>query len=386
MKPAPYAMAALATLALHVPAASAKDPPGFDPAGTAALKDVPVEVVVANDRLRFQMTSQTVSVSAFPSGSGLSTGAAIGAGVAGSLIAGLIINASIEAAAKDQARAGATIVDAAGCDLPHADALAAAGEQAVRDTAWGASATVHRHVLAQGQNIDSVVPKDTPRLSIVLSYSLAPDFSALMTTAEVQAYAAAIPAAPSAWQTEPAWSDHIVYVSDTIDVPNKSQAVIDQAVADENARYAQSGVDTLIAKANKFDDTLARRKAVEIMKDHEQALRDARARDWTFDETRHERARLWTVDGCAPLRSALESNDAGIRQLLAQTFSGQLPAADPHAQAIALVMARAEPRGDRHVVGFGRPEPMYVSIRQGDRVFVGYRYAWYDDRAEKQKH
>ena len=62
MKTATILAAAMATLALHVPTANAKDPPGFDPTGTASLKDIPVEVVVANDRLRVQMAWETISI------------------------------------------------------------------------------------------------------------------------------------------------------------------------------------------------------------------------------------------------------------------------------------------------------------------------------------
>lgn len=392
MKTATFLMAAMATFALHAAPAYAKDPPGFDPANTASLKDIPVEVVVANDRLRVQMTWQTVSIdpqmaqNAANGVPGMSVGAGIAAGAVGGAIAGLIINASIESAAKKQARAGAVVIDGAGCDLPHGDALAAAAEQAVKDTSWGAGATIRSHVLAEGQKLEALVPNSEPRLSIALSYSLSADFATVMTTAEVQAFAPSIPGAPAHWQTEPAWSDHIVYVSDMIDVPAKSQAAIDKAIADENARYAQTGVDALIDKANKFDDTLARRAAVELMKAHERALRDAQRKDWAYDEIPRERARVWTENGCSRLRTVLDGNDAGMRQVLAQLFAGQLPVPVPHSQLQQILVARNQPKGERHVFAYERPSRLYVSLRDGDNAYVGFRYAWFDDSAEKQKH
>jgi hypothetical protein len=392
MKNATIMAVAIATLGLHAPTAHAKDPLGFNPAGASSLKDIPVEVVVANDRLRVQMAWETISIdpqiaqNAMNGMPSMSTGAGIAASAAGGAIAGLIINASIKSAAKKQARAGAAVIDAAACDLPHGEALAAAAEQAVKGTPWGAQATIQRHVLAEGQKLETFVPNDKPRLTIALSYSLATDFATVMTTAEVQAFAPSIPGAPEHWQTEPVWSDHIVYVSDTIDVPAKSQAAIDKAVADENARYAQTGVDALIDKANKFDDTLARLKAVELMKEHERALRDARRKDWTFDETRLERARLWAENGCGRLRTVLDGNDAGMGQVLSQLFAGQLPAPDPHALLQGPLIARNQPKGDRRIVAFEKPSRLYVSRRDGENSYIGYRYAWYDDSAEKQKH
>ena len=392
MKTATILAAAMATLALRAPTAYAKDPPGFDPAGAVSLKDIPVEVVVANDRLRVQMAWETISIdpqiaqNAMNGMPGMSTGAGIAASAAGGAIAGLIINASIKSAANKQARAGAEVIDGASCDLPHGEALAAAAEQAVKGTPWGAAATIQRHVLAEGQKLETLVPNSRPRLTIALSYSLATDFATVMTTAEVQVFAPSIPGATEHWQTEPAWSDHVVYVSDMIDVPAKSQAAIDKAVADENARYAQTGLDALIEKANKFDDTLARRKAVEIMKEHELALRDAQRKDWTFDETRLERTRLWTENGCGRLRTALDGNDAGMRQVLSQLFAGQLPAPVPHALLQELQIARNQPKGDRRIFAFERPSRLYVSLRDGDNAYVGFRYAWFDDSAEKQTH
>lgn len=220
---------------------------------------------------------------------GLSYGSAAAAGLAGGLIASALINAEAKASAKNQVRDASTEFERAQCKLSNTDALLGAIERSVGGTPWGAGRTVQQHVLPPDRSVDDLIPQDEPRYELVATYSMTPDYSALVTSVALAAYSAKLSGAPPRWQKTPALSNDIVVVSDIVQLADKTPADVEAAISRETARYADSGVYKLVHAANAGDRT-ARRTASTLLRTHKSRMREAKGLEWTPREAAAARA------------------------------------------------------------------------------------------------
>ena len=364
-------------------AAAAKDRPGFDVGATGALDGVPVHLVVVNDRLRLQMA--WLHASAFPLARDqvqlrLET-AGYDAQIAdlhrrqmplapdrqGPLIVRQMLEPARAVLASNQ------------CLVPGGEPLAEAVEATVRGTAWGGNASLLRHgPLAPGQ------AEAGPHYEIELSYSLAPDVTALVTVVRARLYAPGLKLVPGDWRRNPAWSDEIVVVSDRIAPPAKTPADIEATIARENARFAAIEPKRLARRAYGGD-----MQAVEDLalgkRWHERRLEEAGWRQWTLLDATLPLAQQWSEGGCAPLHAAIRANATEAARVLGEVFAGKTQALAPDwvPSARPSLEHRAQDRnlGQDGVAENGRRlyadrENVVVSRRAGDNVVVDFRYSW----------
>ncbi|MGY0557299.1 MULTISPECIES: hypothetical protein [unclassified Lysobacter] len=361
---------------------AAKDrPEGHDPSQDELLSSMAVHAAAAHDRLKSQITYGYINVGAtaanatnnlYASTPGLSYGSAAAAGLAGGLIASALINAEAKASAKNQVRDANTEFERAQCKLSNTDALLGAIERSVGGTPWGAGRSVQRHVLAQDQSVDDLVPQDEPRYELVATYSMTPDYSALVTSVALAAYSSQLPGAPTRWQKKPAWSDDLVVVSDVVPLAEKTPEDVRTAISRETTRYADSGVYKLIQAANAGDRT-ARRAASGLLRTHQARMRDAKGLEWTPREAAAARARAWTADDCSLVRSALTQGATDIETLLSRLFAGSLPARVETGVTVVPL------RNDTDRVVQVRPDGQYVARAVDADAPLGWRYSWYPE-------
>ncbi len=352
---------------------------GHDPAQGQALAATPVHVVLLNQELKSQIPYLTYSMpqptlyNAMNNSPDLSTGENLAVGAVGGAIASVIVNASMFAAAKSQVQPADAALRAAGCRLDQGQALQTTISDAVRSTPWGPAAGLTAHTLVDGQSVDDLVDKTKPRHVLAASYSMSTDFSAVITSVDVEAYSGQLPGAPKSWAKKPTWDDTLIVVSDRVEIAPKTQADIDAAIAAENARHAALDVGALIAKAN-AGDRVARGKVAPLIKQHQRNLRAAQATSWTPADEAVQRSRVWTAEGCARLHQAIASNATEMGGLVSGLFRGELP---PRMNALP-EGPRPEPViGERKVQT--EPGGVYVLTRGGDMVNLGYRYSWLPD-------
>jgi len=361
-------------------AALAAEPTGHDASRVQSLSGLPVHIVMLNDHVRSQIAyayrsvasdavTQQAIQNAMVNTPGLSAGQGIAAGALGGAIASAIINAQLQAAAKNQVEPADATMRASRCMVDYGQELGAALQRAVNTSTWGQAATVERHLVGPRQKVADVVDPDRERYVLTASYSISPDYSALVTTVNASAYSPRL-GQQKKWQRDPAWTDELVVVSDRILVPAKSPADIDAAVAAENSRYAQLGVPALIAKANAGDPD-ARTKAVKLMKEHKRALEEARETSWSPAFEAEQRARLWSADGCARLRATLASNTSETETLLGQLYRGELPARISEVSRELPALLPADARQVRaEAIG------IYRMARGDGEVPLAYRFSW----------
>jgi hypothetical protein len=374
------------------PAAFAKDKPqaGFDPEHASALATVPVEIVLLNDRLRTQYTYQFVSVdpsiaqqslAAIGPGVPYSPGG-VAAGAVGGAIASALINAEMEAQARRLVEPALGTLRLAQCELDVGDALAGSIDAAVKASPWGASAPVARHVLSgKKDTLREVIAENRARYVFAASYSMTPDFSAVITTINASAYADTLPGAPRNWQKKPAWSDQVVIVSDRLHPLARTADDVAREIAREEARYKASDVNRLIREAN-AGDSYARTEAKRMMDDHKRALKRANETEWVPASIADRRSEMWSADGCARLKAALDANHREVGVVLAKLFAGELGehlltepmAAFVEPVQVAPASPADAPAPERKV--YVAPGNLYISRETDDLIGLGYRFSW----------
>lgn len=375
-------LAAAVLVCAYGAAHAAKDGPGgHDPSQDELLSGMAVHAVAAHDRLKSQITYGYINVgttagnaanSLYMNTPGLSYGSAAAAGLAGGLIASALINAEAKAAARNVVRDANTEFERAQCKLSNTDALMGAIERSVGATPWGAGRSVQQHVLPPDRSVDDLVPQDEPRYELVATYSMTPDYSALVTSVALAAYSAQLPGAPTRWQKKPALSNDIVVVSDVVQLADKTPADVEAAISRETARYADSGVYKLIQAANAGDRT-ARRTASTLLRTHKSRMREAKGLEWTPREAAAARARAWAADDCGLVRSALAQGATDVETLLSRLFAGSLPARAETGETVV-------PLGDDtdRVVQVGL-NGQYVARAVDAHAPLGWRYSWYPE-------
>lgn len=365
--------------------AAKERPGGHDQSQEELLSGMAVHAVAAHDRLKSQITYGYINVGStaanatnnlYASMPGLSYGSAAAAGLAGGLIASALINAEAKASARNQVADANTEFERAQCKLSNTDALLGAMERSVGGTPWGAGRSVNRHVLGPGHSVDDLVPQDEPRYELVATYSMTPDYSALVTSVALAAYSAQLPGATTRWQKKPAWSDDLVVVSDVVPLAAKTPADVQAAISREATRYADSGVYRLIHAAN-GGDREARRSASALLRTHQARMREAKGLEWTAREAAAARARAWTADDCSLVRSALTQGATDIETLLGRLFAGSLPArAETGATDVTVVPLRDDTDRVVRVLADGQ----YVASAVDADAPLGWRYSWYPEQ------
>lgn len=354
---------------------AAKEQRGLQAEDAATAGSLPIHVIVLQDRLRPQIlynymdTSQTAgSIAGNLSAAGANFGQAVGGGLVGGLIAGAIINGAELASAKNSARDPYAVVKQASCDLvltnSHQDALVSAIER----NGWAVDRSTGLHLLTGDQDAEDVVGKTIPRYVFTASTSFSPDFSALITTVDSEAFVAAD---GNKAGKNPAWQDSLIVVSDGLWLPPKTQADIDLMVAAEKARYAASGADVLIAKVNAAGSNANRRdrkRAESLAGQHRDNMKEARSESWSRASEATRRALLWSENGCGKVRAALQANLEQAGLLMDGLFKQSLP---PRLKTDELAAGEFEP-GKRSVEPL--PGGAYVSRLGGENITLGFRH------------
>jgi len=357
---------------------------GVRSAASQSIREIPVHIVLLNDKLEAQIAYQYRTVdpifaqNAMNNFPGAYTGAGIVAGALGMAIGDAIVNAGLREAAEKEVEAAYSHLQQAACRLPPSAALADTVERTVRASSWGSSVPVHKSLLDANKSLADVVDSKQERHVLTLSYSLTPDFATVITSLNENVYSPSIAGSPKRWQSRPAWSNQLLAFSEYMQVPDKSAKDIEDAVAAENARYASTGAAALISKAN-AGDIRARKKAVALVKTHERILSEARGEFWTTGQTAVWRSRNWTANECALLVQALERNRGELADMLTRLYDGTLPAlAEEHSDpdSTLTVSVGIVPKEKTRAV-VQESEGMYASRLAGDYSSTVYLYSWY---------
>lgn len=359
--------------------AASQEIDGYRPERAALAASLPVHIVTLNRQLRPQVDYVYQDVSrytpGYPGGSpqfnaGMSTGQAIGVNVLGGLIASAIVNGAAYSKAKSRAVAAYEPLQQAQCDLPIDAPLQQAVRDAIARAPWGAAATVS---VTDGEDDtwEKRIPKDQPRQVFTITSSLSPGLTGLVTSVDVAAYAPE-GETQSAWQKKPLWRDHFIVVSDWLDLPPRADAEIEQLVAEENRRFVDSGAQAMIARV-KEKGRVGRgselREAADARKLHEKNLGLARGESWTQEGEDLRRAQLWSENGCARLRSAIDLAGVELARMLDALYAQQLPA---RRSSKELDNAFERP-GERQIRAL--PGGVYVSRNEGGSVNLDFRYS-----------
>lgn len=380
---------------------AAKEQRGLALADVEVAKTLPMQVIVAQPRLRPQIRYNYVDTMQAGVGAGdglynnpggMSYGQAMGVGLAGGLIAGAIINGAEKATAKRAVRDPYQLIVQAKCDLPLVDSHQALVADALQRAQWRQQDDASRPTTA----------KAGPRYVFTLSTSFTPDFSALTTTIDAAGYA---PDAGGKAGRKPTWQDSLVVVSDGLWLAPKTQADIEQMVAAEQQRYAASGADALIDKVNAAASNAPRqdRKRASLMANqHAQNMADAKDEGWSDASTAMRRAMLWSQGDCALLKKTLRSNlehaDGMIQALLLNSLPPRPETSSQPARPMAAVVTkRPDPATLELPISVGVPEGtvveepvsvrvieptpggVYVSRLSAENIPLGYRYTLLDD-------
>jgi hypothetical protein len=374
-KPTCCALATITTLFI-ANLSHAAERPGFDPDAAVSLAGVPVHVVVMNDRLEIQSPFMARSedrdaklktiLRSGPSGYGGGKWRTMETegGVVGALVGRAVLAHKVREAGKPMQPA-IDLLRASGCQFDGGETFAQAVEAGIRTTAWGHEAEIGRHALPVKAEVG-------PRYEFAVSYSLTPDFAALVTTVSAHAHVPALPGARSSWERRPVWTDELVIVSDKLVLGAKTEADKLAAVERENAQYRSSGIVELARKAN-AGDAAAREEGTLINRNHKRALHDARLDPWQWHEAAYKRAGLWAENDCARLRNAVQANAAETTRVLGKLVAGQAGATLPPDW----------PPGKRDLSGEPAERRLYndgphitVSRRANDDVMLEFRYTW----------
>lgn len=355
--------AVLAVAMQATTAYASTEKPGYLPERHASAGALPMHVVIEQAKVRPQIAYGYVSTP-YPTQTypGMSFGQGLGVNLAGGLIASAIINGAEYAQAKSFARGPYGVLLEAKCDLPVDQPISERVGDAIRN-AWPQVAAQTR-VLTEDEKLKDAVDGKSPRYVFRVSTSLAPDFSALMTTVEAAAYPAT--ANNGAVAFKPAWQDTVIVVSDKLVLAPKTPADVESMVAAENARHAALNLGPLIAQANaEGPSSPARKKVVEAQKENRARLKEARRATWSPATEAEMRARMWSADQCRALSAAIDANAAETGAALAALFSGAVK------QEAGSEAAGGEATGQRRLEVF--PGGFIVSHRVGDNVGLGFR-------------
>lgn len=358
-------------------AAARKDSGGYVPDRAAQAASLPVYVLALNERLLPQMSygyQDNLAAGYYPNQfqntAGLSAGQSIVAGALGSALGAAIANAKLYADAKSRADAAYYPLKLAQCDFPVETSLQSLVREAIARSKWGADIKPASLSLKDG-GLDKQIGRDQPRQIFIVSSSLAPDLTALVTSLEITAYAPEDDTGKG-WQKQPLWRDELIVVSDRLQaLPAKSAADIERMVADEQARYDASGVEALVRKVNaegRDARRADRQAAMEGLRLHANKLRDARSEEWSLNAEAGRRAQLWSANGCAPLRAAFDQSSAELSRMIDALYAQELP---PRLSSKDKPTA-GEVGGERKV--YARPGGSFVSRNEGGITELGFRY------------
>lgn len=379
-------------LVLTTNAVQAAEPAGFYVEHAQVLGGLQRHVVVLNEELRTQLPygssvhdpyltqqlAQNAVANTLSTVPAASMGQMMAAGAAGGLIAGAIIAAAMKEEAKSLVEPAHLSLQEAGCRLPGGQALASAVSESMAAAPWARGVSPQHVVLSGNSDIDDVVDTKTSRHVLSAAYSMAPDFSTVITSLKVDTYAPGIGDADRKWASRPARTDRLIVFSDQVSLAPKTPEDIEKALAREHERHASGPARELIAKAN-AGDIQARKAVVPLIKDHEKRLREAKLADWTPANAAVMRSRMWSSDGCRTLADALQANNAELGRLLADLYAGRLPVAaevDPRdAQVDTMAPLPDEEPGIRKTLSL--PGNLYLSRRGGDHAPLAHLYTWY---------
>lgn len=354
---------------------AAKEQRGLQAEDAASSANLPIHVVILHDRLRPQIpfnyidTSQAAgSIAGNLAGAGASFGQAVGTGLVGGLIAGAIINGAEQASAKNAVRTPYALLKQASCDVALTDSHQAALAAAIERNGWSIDRSTGLHSLKDGQDPEDVTGKAGPRYVFTASTSFAPNFSALITTVDSEAFVAADGKKTG---KDPAWRDSLIVVSDGLWLQPKTQADIDLMVAAEKARYAGTDAAALVAKVNAAGanaDRKDRKRAESLSRQHRENMKEARSESWSSASEASRRALLWSENDCGKVRAALQTNLDQAGLLMDALFKQSLP---PRLKADETATGGQE-IGQRSIEAL--PGGAYVSRIDGENVTLGFRH------------
>lgn len=367
---------ALALGACAASRAAEKDVAGYGPERAELAAQMPVYVVALNARVRQQMDyprndarymPQTVYSHSMP---GLSIGQAVLVDAVGNALAAALIEGSIYGEAKERAAAAYAPLRRRGCDLPLAEPLAAV-QAALARAPWGTKA---QPIAIDGEQDDweKRIPKDRPRQVFSVTSSLAPGAATLVTTLDIAGYAPQGEGKDSSWQKQPLWRDQLIVVSEWMELAPKTEADIADLVAEEDARFAESGDLERVAKVAKDRYGAGRdgrARAVAADRLHQRNLKFAREATWSPVTEGQRRAALWSRDECAPMRAALALSGAELGRMLDDLYAQRLP---PRL-SVKDDDSGFERPGQRGI--YALPGGTYVSRNDGGSTQLVYRYS-----------
>lgn len=349
---------------------------GYRPERATMAAQMPVYLVVLNSRVRPQIDYPRV-----PGGTvyvpnpyqynnipGISFGQAQMAGALGSALA----EAMLYAEAKQRATAAYAPMVGGRCDLAVAARLQQTLREAMARAPWGANV---QPILIDGdvEDWDKQIPKDRPRQVFSVSASLTPGLGALMTWVDLAAYSPEGGASGSSWQKKPLWQDQLIVVSDAVTLPAKSDADRARMVAQEDARYAESGDLAVVARVAKDiygAGKSERMRATAADRLHKRNLKLAREADWSLLTEGPRRGELWSQDDCAPMSAALAAATGELGRMLDDLYAQRLPPRLP-----ATHKTKDDPPelpGERKIRAL--PGGVYVSRNEGGIIPLAYRY------------
>jgi hypothetical protein len=177
------------------------------------------------------------------------------------------------------------------------------------------------------------VPADAKAWIVLKNhYALSPDFSTLVVRSDMDFYRQQPGDSGDRWRSHPCYETTLIYQSDALAIPPKTDADRARLVAEENSHWDQAAINRDIRKVNDAGFTTdpgirtLRRTVADRIHQHKQALQDAQAPYWTLPQRADWFASAWAGDNAARLQAAIAEAGRNLDAMLGAAFA---PSDDP---------------------------------------------------------
>lgn len=320
---------ALAAMTLCVPIAAFAADSGKAVACMSGASAVRVYSVVAQDRIEAQYNGAQVQPG-LPTRAMMPPNTPILAGAVGGAIAGLIIEKSAEASNRHFAEDHLKPLQDATRSMDLRGELQTAAQDGATTLAWADPAAF---TAVNGKFDPASVPGDATAWIVLQNhYALSPDFAALIVRSDLAFYHQQPGEAGDRWRSHPCYETTLVYQSNAMDIPAKTDADRARLVAEENAHWDQAAINRDIKAVNDAGFTSdpgirsLRRSVADRLRQHKQALQDAQAEGWTLAQRADWLASAWAGDNASQLQSAIAEGGRNVDAMMRKAFA---PTDDP---------------------------------------------------------
>ncbi|MGD8828773.1 MAG: hypothetical protein PVG21_08730 [Gammaproteobacteria bacterium] len=197
-------------------------------------------------------------------------------------------------------------------------------QHAFSNMSWGDKVTVHNSS-EPGHDMLRHLRKSARGDFMVISstYAMAADFRAVHVVARAEMYSRSLtdPRGGSRWRRDPVYKNQLIYQSNLITFPKKTQDDVRMLIDAENANYRKSGLEAKVRRINSEGTTgesmRTRREIARVVRLHQKILDDAKKPNWTTRQLVDKCTPMWLADNGKRLKATLQEGVGELGWMLA---------------------------------------------------------------------